>query len=45
MLSESGLFDQAFATASIQEVDKTVVFEYLTARCLEMNGMTDEAVR
>jgi hypothetical protein len=45
MMSEAGLFDQALASADIQEVDKTVVFDYLTERCLEMNGMTDEAIR
>lgn len=45
MLSEAGLFEPALASASVQEVDKSVVFEYLATRCLEMDGMTDEAIR
>jgi len=45
MLSDAGLFDQAFASSDIQQADKTVVFEYLVNRCIEMTGMSDEAIR
>jgi hypothetical protein len=45
MLSGIGLFDQAFMSAEIQRVEKDVVFEHLAARCLEMNGLTDETIR
>jgi len=45
MMSEAGLFDQALASADVKGIDKTIVFEYLTGRCLEMEGMTDEAIR
>ena len=45
MLSDAGLFDQAFASSDIQQADKTVVFEYLVTRCIEMTGMSDEAIR
>jgi hypothetical protein len=45
MLSGAGLFDEAFASADVQMADKTVVFDFLVARCIEMTGMSDEAIR
>lgn len=44
-LAELGLYDQALSSADIQKVDKRMIFESLTSRCLIMTDLSDEVIR